>query len=218
MMISRREDLVRRRSEVLKDIAAAASVEDTTTLLNHADRLRSIDDLLGSYSKLDSQAEALLTPAGPGEEPSFRRALPTPVRWRVPGRGHGKKVRAAFLDSAQSAGLDLVPLRGAIFTAPDGTRVGVAVATERQPDRWFLGLAEDGFDAAVLLCQEDLSDRTLDICLPSSFVAQHASYLSRSGGQVKFNVVRRGGRVALTIPTIGTVDVQQYLGAISGLL
>jgi hypothetical protein len=216
MPIPTRERLDARRVSLLQHIAAAATAADSTALLKFTDELRSVDTLLAAYATLDAQARALLDGVVVPAEGEPVMARPAERALRVPGRAHGVEIRTAFLKRARARGLNLAPENGAIFMAPGGVRVGIAVATERQPDRWFLGLADGGFDAAVLVCKGEGGD-TFDLCLPRAFIARHASALSRSGGQVKFNVVRRGGRVALTIPTVGSVNVDGYVGAIDGL-
>jgi hypothetical protein len=207
-----RERLENLRAVVLKKISSQTSAGDSSFVIAEAPQLQLIDQVLGEYRALDKRAEAILNNGA--VTTSLPIAPSATAIDGVPGRDHGVQIRSGFLERARKRGLELTPQRGAIYKAPvTGLRVGLAVATERQPNRWFLGLTDGAFDAAVLICQER-NGRTIDLCLPRSFVSQHAHQLSRSGGQVKFNVARRGSQLTLTLPQVGPVPVDAYVGAI----
>jgi hypothetical protein len=165
---------------------------------------------------IDAEARTVLAFSSSGTSQSDRLTPHLPVAEKVPGRAHGVQIRSGFLERAAKVGLVFRHQRGAIYSTPSGRRVGIAVATERKPNRWFLGLGEDDFDAAVLLCAPDAGN-VIDICLPQRFVAQHKRYFSRSGGQIKFNVARRGGHTVVKIPTQAAEQVDQFIEAVIGL-
>jgi hypothetical protein len=215
-MASVRERVEERRAELLRTIEVAARSTDTATVLSTSARLTELVGVLDSYRKLDERAELVLSGAPAPSAKGVPNEAPEEAE-QVPGRGYGIDLRTKFLEKARAAGVDLRPYRGAIFRTPNGVRVGIAVATERKPNRWFLGLAEDGFDAAVLLC-EDSTGRTLDICLPVSFVKRLKEKFSRSNGQVKFNVARRHPELVLKVPSVGAETIDQYVGAVSTLI
>ena len=105
------------------------------------------------------------------------------------GRGIGKTIRMDFLQKASEKGIYLENIRGSIYQGPSGHKVGIAVATERKPDRWFLGLPLKRFDDAVLLCKPDSGDN-IEICLSKNFFDEYGYKMSESSGQMKFNVER----------------------------
>jgi hypothetical protein len=205
-----------RRAALLQGIGAAATSGDSKNLLRLTEQLRQVELLISRIDSLAAEAEAFLEvrPGTPKSEAPIRNLQLETTEPRIPGRGYGAEIRAAFVRSARERGLDLAPLRGAVFSTDGGQRVGIAVATERQRDRWFLGLPEDGFDAAVLLCQTN-AGKVLEVCLPNRFFERFRSVLSKSGGQVKFNVVRRDGHLFVTLPGRSPFQVDDLVGDIS---
>jgi hypothetical protein len=127
------------------------------------------------------------------------------------GRGTGKTTRMAFLEKAYENGIDLQNIRGSIYQTKSGRRIGIAVATERKANRWFLGLPQNGFEDAVLLCKPD-SGETIEIILPKDFFNEYGGKMSKSSGQVKFNVARRGSSYVLLVPGTDGVSLSKYLG------
>lgn len=210
-------DIDKKRADLLRQAARAAATGDSATLFALTSELHRIESILAALSAAESAARAALS----GERAEHVEPAPrTPrVQGHGPasaGRATGARVREEFLSRAKVAGLEPLPYRGAIYRTAAGTRVGTAVATERHRDRWFLGLGDDAFDSAVLLCVAD-DGRTYDVCLPAAFFAQHGEHLSRAGGQIKFNVARRGSSLILKIPRHEPVVVDRYLGAYGGL-
>ncbi len=205
------------RAASLAAIATAANSGDAAKVLELTEQLRRADQLLLQHDSFIADVEALLdSSTHQVSRPSQSPTSGNGTSIQATGRGHGIEIRSGFLKKAMGKGLKLHPFQGAIYKTPRGVRVGIAVATERQPNRWFLGLGDGGFDAAVLLCQTK-GGRTLDVCLPRAFVQSHRAHFSRSRGQEKFNVVRRDGHLHLTIPGVGHVPIDQHVGAIERL-
>jgi hypothetical protein len=96
-----------------------------------------------------------------------------------------------------------------------GTSVGIAFANEldrpQLVNKWFLGLKDEPTDVVVLLCRDkegDLHDFIVRVTeLRSSWEG-----LSRSGGQVKFNIHRRKSEFLLSIPGGDPVTITKYIG------
>jgi hypothetical protein len=89
--------------------------------------------------------------------------------------------------------------------------VAVAFANELpgRESRWFLGLADEPTDIAILLCNS-LAGRVYDIVLPVSGVRVWQA-LSRHGGQVKFNVRKDASRFFLLVPGNKPLDVTKHV-------
>jgi hypothetical protein len=100
------------------------------------------------------------------------------------------------------------------YRTPSGIEVGIAYASELKgkPDAWFLGLADERFDAVVLLCETE-SGQTLDFVLPPKFVAEiwSPALLSRNNKQVKFHVFKRGSTYELQLRGGKMMPISQYL-------
>jgi len=223
MPINLLERLNERRKRILqmiRNVADEADEEsDTGKLVELTEGLRATEQLIGRLKSDLADAESLLNSEDPITTTN-RKSAPLPesvyARERVAGRGYGSAIRSDFLLRAEKRGIRFAPVKGSIYSAA-GKTVGIAVATERQLNRWFLGLPEGAFKAAVLLCQTK-SGRTLEICLPEAFFERYGRQLSRSTGQIKFNVVNRSGNIFLTIPEMTPVDVDRYEGALAQLL
>ncbi len=115
-------------------------------------------------------------------------------------------------------GVPLEPVKGQVFRTERGTRVGIAPASEsnKYRDRWFLGLPENGFDHAVLLCY-GCNGKLTHFLLPKEFIDKHSQTLSRKNGQLKFNVRRRGEEFLLLVPRRGSVSIEAYRDNFAGL-
>jgi hypothetical protein len=203
------EELELHQSDLLRRIAAAAKAADTHTLLSLDDELRRVASILTRIDDIGSEVRTLLN-GSPANENVTATVSSARASGPVPGRGHGVKIRSDFLDRAAKAGLMLNAFRGAVFSTVSGRRLGIAIATERKPDRWFLGLNEDGFDCAALVCVPN-SGKVIDICLDRNFMSSYRAYFSTSGNQVKFNVFLQGGHVMLKFPNRPSVCVDQFL-------
>lgn len=216
MVADIRGELQSHQADLIARIATAAKAADASRLLSLNDELRQTVSLLSRLQDLSVEVQGVLrgtqAQVNAQQTASGTAALPESVA----GRGHGVQIRSGFLARSLNAGLRLRPHRGAIYASPSGRRVGIAVATERKPNRWFLGLGEDDFDAAVLLCAQN-SGKVLDICLPASFILKHRQDFSRSGGQIKFNVAHRDGRLILKVPGRTPEPIDQFVAAVAGL-
>lgn len=100
-----------------------------------------------------------------------------------------------------------------------GIWVAMPMATERVPNRWFLGIREDdilernsrGEVTIVLLCVTE-GDDMLDFVLPPLIVKGLLPKLSRSADGLKFNLKKTRTRYLLTLPKYSPVDLTEYRG------
>jgi hypothetical protein len=218
MMADARSRLVEVRSDLLRELGAAAQAQDSARAFALADKLRAVETLIRSYQELDGRAEGILSNESIGRAQAVEQLamMQQPSSDKTPARAHGAQLRSQFIAWAHGRGVPLKRTRGSVFEASDGTKIGIAVATERQPGRWFLGLKDGAFDAAVLLCQRD-GGTLMTICLPQELLKRHGDRLSRSGGQVKFNVANGPNGLALVVPQTGHVALDRYLDAVGEL-
>jgi hypothetical protein len=134
----------------------------------------------------------------------------------------GMRVREWYISQLQQRGVRIEQVDRVWAKTPTDLWVAIPFAKERRPNRWFLGLPEtevikrisNGGTAIVLLCQSNTGD-TLDFVLPQSKVQEIVPHLSKSKGQLKFNLKKVGSRYHLVIPSKPTVDVSDYRGAVS---
>ena len=194
------------KTELLEKISAAAKDRKTEAVLVASEKLKKIEEILNRFEQLESEIAGLnfedddlcIMPATIIRGKSASATSPRQSVKLV--RKHGKEIRESFLNKLFQEGIALQLIRGeTIYRTGSGEKVGIAVATERQPGRWFLGLPAGGFDHAILLCQLE-SGKVVDICLPKVFFSEYGNRLSESKGQLKFNVLRKGSIYVVKIP------------------
>jgi len=128
----------------------------------------------------------------------------------------GDRARQDYISRLQKEGLTM-RLAGGIWAYLERGDSWVALpsATERRPNRWFLGISEreateKGRAFIALLCQEE-SGSVVDIVLPPDVVTMILPRLFCYKGQVKFNVKRVGNRYQLMIPRAEPMDLSSYV-------
>lgn len=110
-----------------------------------------------------------------------------------------------------------IPLTGhdKRYHTAKGVSVGIAFANEldrpQLVNKWFLGLKDEPTDVAVLLCR-DKEGNLHDFIIPVSELGSSWDALSRSGGQVKFNIHRRKNEFLLSIPGGEPMSVTKFIG------
>ena len=213
-----KNQLVHEKTKLLTQIVEFAQRGESQEVLAAGERLQKVEALIGRYEKLVRDISDLDTKSPksqPLEDTQEGSRLVRDKDFRklnaASGRGVGRTIRMDFLKRVSEDGVHLRHVRGSIYETQSGRKVGIAVATERKPDRWFLGLPLKGFDHAVLLCKHDTGD-TVEICLPKNFFDEHGDNMSQSGGQMKFNVARRGNGYAILVPGTDGVSVSKFLG------
>ncbi len=118
----------------------------------------------------------------------------------------GKSARQAF---AEAHGLAQV--KGRVYANASGSMFGMAMATEAKGgNKWWLGIPDQQFSSIALLCQD--GSTWLEFILPSAALTPVWPRLSRSAGEVKFNVKRENLRYVLTVPGYGPFDITRFLG------
>ena len=209
---------------MLSNISIAAGQGKTGKVIFESEKLEKIEILITKYKRIALEFEELKgcnsKNDGPVTSSNFHSSAGAvePSRSSVTDvRARGHRIREKFLDKLMTEGINLRRVRGkTIYQTNSGKLVGIAVATERQPDRWFLGLPENGFDHAVLLCQQE-SGEVMEIILPDEFFRKHKISLSRSKGQVKFNVIKRSNDIFLQVPNTNGISVLSRIGEYVGL-
>lgn len=203
--------LLKLKDNIMESIKSAASSGDSQQVLAETARLSRIDVLIERQEALDKEVQALTTTT-PQSEPEVsnpRERLPRSLDKDSP-RQRGNKRRSEFVGICSSKGFKLTPIKGALFQNARAETIGIAYASERKENGWFLGLPSQEFNHAVLLCENN-NCKIIAICLPCEFFQKYGDYLSKSKGQTKFNVRLRTGHHFLTIPDIGPVQVDEYV-------
>jgi len=208
-------ELQNEKNKILSAISKAASEGNTDTVLAESEKLEKIKNLISRHKQITSELEELRSGTTQITQPKTRRIVATPVSesrsaQMVSSRELGEQIRGEFLRKREAEGIHLQLIKGkTIFRTSSGKRVGLAVATERQPNRWFLGLPAGGFDHAVLLCQRE-NKEVIDIPLPDKFFEKYGRDMSESKGQLKFNVVNRGSGLLVQVPGTDGINGKSF--------
>lgn len=202
--------VLKRIEQAAKDNNSASVVAETR-VLEELERLnRKLSEIKNALDNLESQPEL-----GKSQEAVGMRL--TKVRSgaeddeELSFRAKGKARKKEFLGDLETAKITLVHEGGSKYRTKSGGLVGVAYASERQPDRWFLGLPSEDYITLVLLCETD-GGEVLQFILTSDFFEKYRHQFSIVSGQLKFNVVRRGDRYLMLIPGIKAETINLYLG------
>ena len=209
-----KKQLLQKKTELLNQIAEFAQRAESHEVLATGERLNKVEALIKRYENLIQDISELNS-----EQPqeaqvdsrNMRSNNLTNQNIYAAGRGVGKTIRMDFLQKASEKGIYLVNIRGSIYRTPSGRKVGIAVATERKPDRWFLGLPSKKFDEALLLCKPN-SGETIEIFLSKNFFDEYGEKMSESSGQMKFNVARRGNGYVILVPGTDGIDGSRFIG------
>ena len=176
-------------------------------------KLEKISQLVLRHRALAIEVEALQRgDEVPEAEQDVGGAALPPSRDMSGARERGRRARQEFLSFLKSRGVTLRPEKGdAIYKRASGDNVGVSYASERQPNKWFMGLPTRGYVDAILLCVSESGVNRL--VLDRVFLAKYGASLSRSNGsngQFKINVVRRGdGEFSVKVRGAGSVPVRE---------
>jgi hypothetical protein len=195
------------KKELLEKISTAAREGKSEAVLSASEKLRKIEMLINRYEQLEVEIAELQKEGGFHMNTGAAiESQMKPTSTAIPRisvktvREHGREIRETFLKRLLQTDISLQSVKGeTIYRCKSGEKVGIAVATERQPNRWFLGLPAGGFDHAVLLCQRESGD-VVEIRLPKEFFAKYGSNLSESKGQVKFNISCKGSVFVVKVP------------------
>ena len=211
------DELETERKSILAEITDSASKGLTEQVLAGTAKLQGIEQLISRQKEINADLERL---RGFSDGQILKAWQPERIRSsesrdksksdRSSSRILGRRLRKELLKKLSEKGINLQLVKGqTIFRTGSGKRVGIAVATERQTDRWFLGLPEGAFDHAILLCKPNNAE-VIEVPLPERFFIDYGKNLSVSKGQIKFNVARRVGRVLLQVPRTNGISVESY--------
>lgn len=139
------------------------------------------------------------------------QAVPSSIDPRQSGQQLGRKERHRYASERE------MKPQGGIVYERKGVSVVLPFATERNPDRWFLGAPVTAFNNGkkpflILLCWKD--GKVLDFVIPPDQVSDLTRRLTLNpGGQYMFNVARRNSaHYELLVPGYPK-DITGYLHA-----
>jgi hypothetical protein len=210
--VKMKDKLVQAKEELMGEIAKRASDGQADKVMALSVRLNLLEEIIKTQKKVDDMFDQWQN--GETNTTEWKNSIPLKMDLNISqstrksaiAKGHERRLE--FVHQLQKKSILLKPHKGkTIFTNAKGERIGIAYASEANSDRWFLGLPERGFDHAVLIC-EARSGMISTVILPRAFFQKYGSYLSRSGGQLKFNILLRHSNYFIIVPDQGEINLK----------
>jgi hypothetical protein len=194
------------KSETLRKIEQAASAGDTKSIFENTRIVEKAEQLIRRLQEIGA-ATAVLEKEASGKaglrvirmKKSVKRYVPEKIEEGVSPRMRGEILRNGFVQNLQSYGINLIRIKGSVYETQTKGLVGIAYASERNPDHWFLGLPHKDYDCLIFLCENEKGE-IRSFILPGEFYHNHKHQFTDSKGQLKFNIHHRRGRYEMNIP------------------
>ena len=115
-------------------------------------------------------------------------------------------------------GEELFQIKGVKYRSSKYNLIGIASASERSPNRWFLGLPPDEYEIIIFIC-EKRSGRMFQFILEHNFVSKYLPYFYRgSDGQIKFNLTKKGENFYIQMKESNQQKISHMLDKFENLL
>ena len=185
-------------------IENALNNNNTETIITCAKDLDLISRLEKQYKEIETAVISL--------DRKVTLNIDTPQNTNKSYKQVGKEERSIFIQEAKKKGKHLSEERGPLYKDNLGWLVGISYASERKPDRWFLGLPNKKYQNIVLICKNEFSERTYFI-FPYAFCTKYQDKLStdKEAKQIKFNVFMKNGIYTLIIPDSKSITINEYI-------
>lgn len=215
------EELSQLKYEFLNKIKYFAQKEDISSLSVWSKAVEQCELLINELTDLTNRISEFKTSLPQDEKRSNiasvsnLKTADSPIsQTRVSAKQEGARVRASWVQKLASKGTCLKGYGKNYYTA-NGKSVGVASANElngsQHVNKWFLGLKDEPKDIVVLICR-DLKKVVHDFVIPFIDLKGVWKKLSRSKGEVKFNIRKQNGNYFLAIPRNTAIPISKYLG------
>jgi len=170
---------VNKRVQVVRDqafvrISKAISVKDARSIIRYSDIVKQVENV----EKDINQALSVLTrlernlgdgefPAGATNDAPIMRDNRYPPEIKLSPRAHSRVRRQEYLEGLMSQGIKLIRTGEKTFQSGEGGIIAIPHATERSPNKWWLGQAKAEYAVIILLCERD-SGELVDLVLDDS--------------------------------------------------
>jgi len=191
------------KNERLRKIKEAATNSDTDSIISNSKILEEVERLEKKLNEISNTLDNL-------ESYTFEITNEKNIE-EVSAKERGNIRRNEFIEKIKTIGINLIQKRGVIYKINDGRLIGIASASERIPNKWFLGLPGNNYDHVVLLC-ENSKKEVLSFILSKDFYKKYENNLSSdSNGQIKFNIYLRNGKYQINIPQTGNINIDEFI-------
>ncbi len=212
-VVARVRDLEHRMMLSIEDAAREGDAEKIKRLADllegvhrETDWLNGLESRLGQY---DERLRATLNGSAASALSSTAPAAPV-----LPAQG--KKQRGEAKRQAYAKAHQLREVERRVFRSQEGDIEGVAYASdEKRKNKWWLGLPDREYNLVALICEGTHAGLVFEI--PVADLGSDWRQLSRSGGEVKFNVKRDRQDYVLQVPHLGNRNITRYICSHGGL-
>lgn len=198
----------------LKQIEESAKKGDTASIFSNAAKVEELErlekkfnELVIALDKVEKSADSFLT-----ADTSFSQLLNNPdaVKQQLTPKETGRIRRKEFIQELHKLGIQLDRTDECVYKTRTNEIVGIAYASERRPNKWFLGLPIKSYHAIILLCEKK-NGTILKFILPGEFLNGKKEYISNDDGNFKYNIAFRNEEFHIRIPKVGKVNVSKFL-------
>ncbi|MFP4548744.1 MAG: hypothetical protein ACLFQM_11490 [Fidelibacterota bacterium] len=132
-------------------------------------------------------------------------------------KAKGKLKRQNFVKRAKEEGVTLYHKKSVKYFSQKNDLIGIATATERASNRWFLGLPKDDYDCIVLIC-EDKKEITTTFILPRIFTSKYNDMFSYDKkNQIKLNIIKSNNQFYISMPEVENIEITKWIDDFSNL-
>ena len=122
----------------------------------------------------------------------------------------GKEQRDTFVKKAKDKGISLSKENGQLYRKKSGGLVGIAYASERIHNHWWLGLPIKKYCSLVFICKNDRL-RTTYFIFPKAFCERYKFSTDKKEKQFKFNVSLKDSLFTFKMPDSEPIAINEYI-------
>lgn len=205
------------KGKILTKIGEAAKKGSTEEISYSARIIEEIERLIKRWEEINSAIDLLENKVNSSTNLEEVISIPTEnmlISKKFEGlspKKKGKVCRDEIIYELEKKGISLHHMAGTTYKTRNGKLVGIAYASERLPNRWFLGLPSKNYNSAILMC-ENKNGKFLNFILSEDFLRKYIKMLSQDDyGQIKFNIFFKNEHYQLRIPGEGYVNIDNFL-------
>jgi hypothetical protein len=212
-----KERVLQIKKKALGEIEVSARMGDTQKIIANTKVVEESEKLLRRWEEM-CRAVEFLEKGAPSKDRQVGGLSPSPAQNKeldddLTPRVRGEMRRKELLNYLSMIGIHLLHKHGSLYQTRNNEIVGIAYASERRPNRWFLGLPDQDYHTVVLMCDKDKrgDDSKVNFILPRLLYDQVRPQLSKVNDQVKFNIVIRRNSYMLLIPNGDPINIDNYI-------
>ncbi len=194
------------KRQLLNKIANCVSSENTDDIIHYSKIIEELKEAENSYFLLKKIIENLKKKSLSSRSQEEKNNLYVKDK-KMSAKALGERRRKDFILKAKNKSILLNQVNGVQYSTYNHDLVGIATATERIPNRWFLGLPKGDYSIIVLIC-EDNNNETHTFILPKHLVKKHINDFSCDAKrQIKFNISKYLMKFSLSIPKFENIEI-----------